>query len=98
MTGASAGDGWCNHGKNSRYDAALVSSSEEVFGRGPGYNCDGASIPTLSVMERFMPHATLLVTGVLGPDSNAHGPDEMLRLDYLEKIICAVARIVVRAA
>lgn len=98
VTDTSAGDGWCNRVQSNRYDEALISSSNEVFGRRPGYNCDGASIPTLSLMESFMPGAKLLVTGVLGPESNAHGPDEMLRLDYLEKLISAVARIVVRAA
>ena len=38
-----------------------------------------------------------MVTGVLGPHSNAHGPDEMLDLNYAEKLTCAVARFAVAA-
>lgn len=43
---------------------------------------------------KFFGSPQYLLTGVLGPESNAHGPNEMLRLDYLKKLTRAVAQIV----
>lgn len=93
----SVGQGWSLNDNHSALTVALQAASEEVFGQAPGYNCDGASIPILSLLQQHMPKADLLVTGVLGPQSNAHGPDEMLRLDYLEKLICALSRVMVHS-
>lgn len=41
--------------------------------------------------ERF-PQAQFVVTGVLGPGSNAHGPNEFLHIDYAVRITGCVAR------
>jgi len=42
------------------------------------------------------PHAQFLITGVLGPKSNAHGPNEFLHIDCVKKLSAAVATIVSR--
>jgi len=39
------------------------------------------------------PKAQFIITGVLGPHSNAHGPNEFLHLNYAEKLTCAVAHV-----
>lgn len=93
VTNSSAGDGWCAKLGCQWLDHALQSSCKEIFGNPPAYNCDGASIPILNLMQSHFPDAQMLVTGVLGPGSNAHGPDEMLKLDYLEKLMCVIARL-----
>ena len=36
---------------------------------------------------------TVLITGALGPDSNAHVPDESLRLDFAAKVTMAIAHL-----
>ena len=48
----------------------------------------------LPLFDKFFGSPQYLLTGVLGPESNAHGPNEMLRLDYLKKLTRAVAQIV----
>jgi hypothetical protein len=45
--------------------------------------------------ERF-PEAQFLITGVLGPKSNAHGPNEFLHIEYARKLTAAVAFILTR--
>jgi len=47
--------------------------------------------------ERF-PSTQFLVTGVLGPHSNAHGPNEFLHIDYAKRLTGAVADILARHA
>ena len=37
------------------------------------------------------PQAQMLVTGVLGPKSNAHGPNEFLHVPYAKRLSAAVA-------
>ena len=42
--------------------------------------------------EKF-PQAQFVVTGVLGPKSNAHGPNEFLHVGYAKKLTACVAYI-----
>ena len=57
------------------------------------YYGEGGSIPFLNDIKNCFPGAQFIVTGVLGPKSNAHGPDEMLHLGYLEKLVVAMGKI-----
>ena len=43
--------------------------------------------------ERF-PQAQFLITGVLGPQSNAHGPNEFLHIPTAKKLTCSVAQVI----
>ncbi len=96
ITDSSAGNGWSAKVGCHWFDKALDISAREVFGQPVAQNCDGASIPTLSLLQSYFQDAQMLVTGVLGPGSNAHGPDEMLRLDYLDKLTGVIARLFTR--
>jgi acetylornithine deacetylase/succinyl-diaminopimelate desuccinylase-like protein len=46
------------------------------------------------MLARKFPQAQFVITGVLGPGSNAHGPNEFLHVDYAKKLTSAVAHIV----
>ena len=35
----------------------------------------------------------VIVTGILGPGHNAHGPNEMLNIEYVKKFLCCVCQI-----
>lgn len=59
---------------------ALDEGSRAGFGGRPGFLGEGGSIPFLAALEERLGAAQFLVTGVLGPGSNAHGPDESLHL------------------
>ncbi len=70
-------------------DAAL-----SVFGQSAVYSGEGGSLSIFDILEPACPNAQFLLTGVLGPDSNAHGPDEALHLDYAEALCRVMARII----
>lgn len=44
------------------------------------------------------PKGQFIITGVLGPNSNAHGPNEFLHLDFTKKLICSMAYIIAGVA
>lgn len=67
--------------------------SETFFGRKAAYMGEGGSIPFMDMLGRRYPKAQFLITGVLGPNSNAHGPNEFLHLPTGEKVTCCVAHV-----
>ena len=72
-------------------------SGLETFGNPVHFYGVGGSIPFLNDIKNVFPKSQFIITGVLGPNSNAHGPDEMLHLDYLEKLVLALAKILKNA-
>ena len=73
---------------------ALDAISQEVFGRPAVYMGEGGTIPFMSMLGAKFPDAQILVTGVLGPKSNAHGPNEFIDIGYAKRVCSAAARIV----
>jgi acetylornithine deacetylase/succinyl-diaminopimelate desuccinylase-like protein len=77
---------------------ALDEASTEAFGRTASFLGEGGSIPFLSSLGTRFPEAQFVVTGVLGPDSNAHGPDESLHLPCCFGVTTAVAGVLAALA
>jgi hypothetical protein len=73
--------------------AAVEAASLEAFGAPPAYFGEGGSIPFMGMLGELFPQAQFVVTGVLGPGSNAHGPNEFLHIDFTKRIIAAVSII-----
>ena len=48
----------------------------------------------MSMLGQAFPEAQFVITGVLGPGSNAHGPNEFLHLDYAQRLSCCVAEVI----
>ncbi len=76
---------------------ALDAASLHYFGRPAAYMGEGGTIPFMGMLGAKFPHAQMLVTGVLGPKSNAHGPNEFLHLDYAKKVTAATALVMAAA-
>jgi acetylornithine deacetylase/succinyl-diaminopimelate desuccinylase-like protein len=74
--------------------AALDAASQELFGRPAAYMGEGGTIPFMGMLGAKFPGAQILVTGVLGPKSNAHGPNEFLDVPYAVKLCSATARVI----
>ncbi|WP_456242802.1 M20/M25/M40 family metallo-hydrolase [Actinopolyspora lacussalsi] len=72
---------------------ALDSAGTEVFGNDWRTMGLGGSIPFMGLLHDNYPDAQFVVTGALGPGSNAHVPDESLHLDYAAKVTSAVAYV-----
>jgi acetylornithine deacetylase/succinyl-diaminopimelate desuccinylase-like protein len=68
-------------------------ASQAWFGRGAVYAGGGGSIPFMGMLGKRFPSAQFLITGVLGPASNAHGPNEFLHLEYAERLTGCVASV-----
>lgn len=69
-------------------------ASEDYFGKPAVSKGEGGSIPFMKMLGDKFPEAQFLITGVLGPESNAHGPNEFLEIEYVKKLNAAVAAIV----
>jgi acetylornithine deacetylase/succinyl-diaminopimelate desuccinylase-like protein len=72
---------------------ASEEASEAFFGRSAAAMSEGGTIPFLAELASRFPAAQFLVTGVLGPSSNAHGPNEMLDLLTARRLTAAVAHV-----
>lgn len=77
---------------------AFAAASREVLGNPPGSFGEGGTIPFLAMLSERYPEVPLVATGVLGPGSNAHGPNEYLHLPTAEAVTVATARLVASAA
>ncbi len=88
-----AADGWDAPPTAPWLVAALDQASNATFGRPYGAIGLGGSIPFMAMLGARFPDAQFVVTGVLGPDSNAHGPNEYLHLPTARHLTLAVARL-----
>lgn len=72
---------------------AIQEASENFFGTHALAMGEGGSIPFMSMLGQRFPNTQFLVTGVLGPQANAHGPNEFLHLPYARKLTSSIAYI-----
>jgi acetylornithine deacetylase/succinyl-diaminopimelate desuccinylase-like protein len=74
--------------------ASVDRASTAAFGRGVAMMGEGGSIPFMGMLGEKFPRAQFVITGVLGPGSNAHGPNEFLHLPTGKKVSAVVAQVV----
>ena len=91
---AQGNDGWNAPPLAAWLEAALLESSQTYFGRPAMYMGEGGTIPFMAMLGAEFPGAQFLVTGVLGPESNAHGPNEFLHIPTAQKLTCCVAETI----
>lgn len=72
---------------------SLQTASMKTFGQPPAAFGGGGGIPFLNMLGELFPETAFVVTGVLGPESNAHGPNEFLHLPTARKITVAIAGV-----
>ena len=88
-----AGSGWNAPPLAPWLEAALERGSQAAFGRGLAMVGEGGSIPLMGMLADMFPAAQFVITGVLGPNSNAHGPDEFLHLGMVKGVTAAMAEV-----
>ncbi len=74
-------------------EAAVNEASQAHFGKPAAMMGEGGTIPFMAMLGERFPQAQFLITGVLGPHSNAHGPNEFLHIEYAKKLTCCVAHV-----
>ena len=92
--GLSGATGWNAPSTSPWFEQALNEASTAHFGAPCGYIGQGGTIPLMSMLSKGFPHAQMMVCGVLGPRSNAHGPNEFLHVPYAKKLTAAVAHVI----
>ncbi|MDP2256229.1 MAG: M20 family metallopeptidase [Polaromonas sp.] len=85
--------GWNAPGTVPWFENALNDASQSFFGAPCGTIGQGGTIPLMSMLSQGFPKAQMMVCGVLGPKSNAHGPNEFLHVPYAKKLTAAVAHV-----
>ncbi len=74
-------------------EASLNSASNAAFGKPVAFQGEGGSIPFMAMLGRKFPRTQFVVTGVLGPHSNAHGPNEFLHIGFARKLSACIAQV-----
>ena len=72
---------------------ALDDASRAHYGKPPTAIGEGGTIPFMAMLGEHFPRAQFLITGVLGPKSNAHGPNEFLHIEYAKRLTMCVADV-----
>jgi acetylornithine deacetylase/succinyl-diaminopimelate desuccinylase-like protein len=85
--------GWVAPPLDAGITATLTRASKERFGRELGAVGEGGSIPFLADLQKGFPATQIVATGVLGPRSNAHGPNESLHIPMAKAVTHAVAEL-----
>ena len=73
--------------------ASLEKASQAAFGKSMAAQGEGGSIPFMGMLGRRYPETQFVITGVRGPHSNAHGPNEFLDIGYAKKLTAAIASV-----
>jgi acetylornithine deacetylase/succinyl-diaminopimelate desuccinylase-like protein len=74
-------------------EASMQKASETFFGKPSMYMGTGGTIPFMGMLGERFPEAQFLITGLLGPKSNAHGPNEFLHIETGKRVTCCVAQV-----
>ena len=74
-------------------EASMQKASDAFFGKPSMYMGTGGTIPFMGMLGERFPDAQFLITGLLGPKSNAHGPNEFLHIETGKRLTCCVAQV-----
>ena len=74
-------------------EASMNKASEAFFGKPSMYMGTGGTIPFMGMLGEKFPEAQFLITGLLGPSSNAHGPNEFLHIETGKRLTTCVAQV-----
>jgi len=89
-----AGSGWNAPALAPWLEKSVDAASREFFGPAPAYMGEGGSIPFMGMLGEKFPGAQFLITGVLGPHSNAHGPNEFIHIPTGKRVSMCVAKVI----
>jgi acetylornithine deacetylase/succinyl-diaminopimelate desuccinylase-like protein len=94
--GSGGANGWNAPRAAPWFESALNDASQSFFGANCATIGQGGTIPLMGMLSEGFPTAQMMVCGVLGPKSNAHGPNEFLHVPYAKKLTAAVAQVIAR--
>jgi len=74
-------------------ETSLARAGKSVFAREVAYMGEGGSIPFMGMLGEKFPQTQFVITGVLGPGSNAHGPNEFLHIPTGKRVTQVIAMV-----
>jgi acetylornithine deacetylase/succinyl-diaminopimelate desuccinylase-like protein len=74
-------------------EESIARASQQIYGRDAVHVGCGGSIPFMGMLGKRFPRTQFFITGVLGPHSNAHGPNEFLDIEYAKKLTACVSLV-----
>ncbi len=93
FTVESAMGGWNAPALAPWLEQSMQDASQAFFERDAMYMGTGGSIPFMGMLGEKFPGTQFLVTGVLGPQSNAHGPNEFLHIETARRLTACVSQV-----
>ncbi|MET0282861.1 MAG: M20 family metallopeptidase [Polyangiales bacterium] len=93
FTGRGGNAGWEAPALASWLERALEAASQRHFGKSAMYMGEGGTIPFMQMLGERFPEAQFLITGILGPGSNAHGPNEFIHVPTVKRVTRCVADV-----
>lgn len=88
------GSGWNAPTQEAWLADSANRASQKYFGKDAVYMGEGGSIPFMGMLGKKFPAAQFVITGVLGPASNAHGPNEFLHIPTGKKLTASIANMI----
>jgi acetylornithine deacetylase/succinyl-diaminopimelate desuccinylase-like protein len=85
--------GWDAPALASWLERALEQASQRHFGKPAMFMGEGGTIPFMHMLGEKYPQAQFFITGILGPGSNAHGPNEFIHIPTLKRVTRCVADV-----
>jgi acetylornithine deacetylase/succinyl-diaminopimelate desuccinylase-like protein len=86
-------DGWDAPPLSPWLAKALDEASRTAYDKPAAFMGEGGTIPFMAMLGSEFPNAQFMITGVLGPESNAHGPDEFLHIEMGKRLTQCVAHV-----
>ncbi|HEY6878410.1 MAG TPA: M20 family metallopeptidase [Polyangiales bacterium] len=93
FTGRGGNAGWDAPALSPWLARALDEASQRHFGRPAMYMGEGGTIPFMHMLGARYPEAQFFITGILGPGSNAHGPNEFVHIPTVKRVTRCVADV-----
>jgi acetylornithine deacetylase/succinyl-diaminopimelate desuccinylase-like protein len=90
--------GWNAPSSEPWLESSVQAGSKNFFGKDAMYMGTGGSIPFMGMLAEKFPRTQFLVTGVLGPQSNAHGPNEFLDIETGKRVTACVSQVLMEHA
>ena len=93
-----ASDGWHAPLLKPWLQNAMNEASQQYFGKEALAIGEGGSIPFMAMLGEKFPEAQFMITGILGPNSNAHGPNEFLHIPAVKRLTCCISHVIAAEA
>ena len=79
-------------------EQSILRASREIYGRDAVHIGCGGTIPFMGMLGERFPRTQFFITGVLGPQANAHGPNEFLHVEYAKQLTACVSLVLAEHA